>query len=412
MSYPFRREAVLHKASQTRLAGKVIIDIPITWQLIGIFIFLSCVAIATFLSLARYPRVEIVQGVLAPDKGVVPIMPSRSGVIEALAVADDQLVPAGTALLAIRTEEDGAGDISPSGRAATAMHRQDEYLIDQIGIFSRASATQQGQFFRQKTELTSEITQLGLQLELQQTLVEVARKDYERVQEVGKRGFISARDIQSREENLLNRKQGVSQLLQSLASRKAALIEVDRNIKELATQANVQVANLQAQRAQLAQQAASAEGLRSYIMRAPVKGRVTALTARVGQSVTSQSPLMTIVPVDSTMRAELAVPSSAIGFVKVGQEVRLAIDAYPYQKFGILKGKVITVARSTVSATSSDGKVINYYPVSISLSKMTIRAYGKDEQLVPGMTLSARIVTENQSLLRWVFDPIYATGSR
>lgn len=65
------------------------------------------------------------------------------------------------------------------------------------------------------------------------------------------------------------------------------------------------------------------------MLRAPIAGRVTALTARVGQPPSPQSQLMAIAPIGAKLRAELAVPSAAISFVKPGQEVRLTIDAFP-----------------------------------------------------------------------------------
>ena len=34
------------------------------------------------------------------------------------------------------------------------------------------------------------------------------------------------------------------------------------------------------------------------------------------------------------------------------------------------------------------------------------------EELVPGMSLTARIVTENQSLIEWLFEPLFAVRNR
>jgi len=121
---------------------------------------------------------------------------------------------------------------------------------------------------------------------------------------------------------------------------------------------------------------------------------------------------MTIVPNGSTLRAELAIPSSAIGFVKPGQEVRLAIDSFPYQRFGTVKGKVLTVATSAVGQQGANGAVVSVYPVTVMLKQTQITAYGRAEPLISGMTLTARIVTEKQSLLEWLFEPLFAVKRR
>ena len=121
---------------------------------------------------------------------------------------------------------------------------------------------------------------------------------------------------------------------------------------------------------------------------------------------------MTIVPAGAKLRAELAVPSAAIGFVKRGQQVRLAIDAFPYQRFGTVTGKVQTVSASAINAQGPNGTTIAVYPVTVAIEQASIAAYGRTEPLVPGMTLAARIVTEKQSLLQWLFEPFFAVWRR
>jgi membrane fusion protein len=98
--------------------------------------------------------------------------------------------------------------------------------------------------------------------------------------------------------------------------------------------------------------------------------------------------------------------------VKVGQDVRLAVDAFPYQRFGTVRGKVVTVATSSMSAQGEDGRPIVVYPVTVELEQPSVAAYGRREPLVSGMTLTARIVTEKQSLLQWLFEPLFAVQRR
>lgn len=121
---------------------------------------------------------------------------------------------------------------------------------------------------------------------------------------------------------------------------------------------------------------------------------------------------MAIVPTGARLRAELAVPSAAIGFVKPGQEVRLAIDAFPYQRFGTVSGKVETVSASAINAQGPNGATVAVYPVTVALDAAHIQAYGRNEPLVSGMSLTARIVTEKQSLLQWLFEPLFAVRNR
>lgn len=406
----FRSQAV--QRHRNRLSGDVAVAVPISWQNIGFLIFGGVVAGALFLSLAGYSRVEIVSGTITPDAGLSSILPTRAGVIAALAVADHQDVPAGAELATIRAEEDGASFLPPSALVEVAIGRQDASLAAQSDAEQASAQAQAAQLAAQRSGLVAEIAQLRSQVANQQILVSIAQKDLDRARSIADRGFISERDLQVREETLVVRRQGLSQLEQSLDSKRATLVENESTVALILAQARAQTESLAATRAQVAQQSASTAGSRSYVLRAPIAGRVTALTARVGQSVSPQGPLMTIIPSGSKLRAELMVPSSAIGFVKAGQEVRLAIDAFPYQRFGTITGKVETVSASALNAQGPNDSKIAGYLVNVAIDKSSIAAYGRSEPLVSGMTLTARIVTERQSLLEWLFEPLFAVRRR
>lgn len=406
----FRPEAIAKH--HNRLIGEVAIAVPVAWQGIGLLIFFGVAAGVLFLSLASYSRVETVTGTIVPDAGVSSIVSTRAGVIAALAVQEGQSVAAGAELATVRTEEDGAAMFSPAALVEAAIAQQDASLAAQSSAAQASAAAQASQLAAQYSGIASEITHLQSQITTQQSLIASAQKDLDRARTVADRGFISGRDLQIREETLLARQQDLSQLEQSLASKRAALAETERSAAQISAQARIQTASLSATRAEVAQQAASTAGARSYVLRAPVAGRVTALTARVGQPARPQGQLMTIVPAGAKLRAELAVPSAAIGFVKRGQQVRVAIDAFPYQRFGTITGKVQTVSASAVSNQGPDGATIAVYPVTVAIDQASVVAYGRTEPLVSGMTVTARIVTEKQSLLEWLFEPLFAVRRR
>ncbi|TXI80787.1 MAG: HlyD family efflux transporter periplasmic adaptor subunit, partial [Cupriavidus sp.] len=321
-------------------------------------------------------------------------------------------VTAGAELAAIRAEEDSASGVSAAARLEEAISRQDASLVAQTAASQAAANAQVSQLTAQRAGLKAELGQIQAQIVLQQGLVASATRDVERARTLSGQGYMSPRELQNREEGLLTRQQVLAQLEQTQATRKSSLDEAERAAAQVAAQARAQMAGLAASRAEVAQMAANADGSRAYVLRAPVSGRVTAITGRVGAPVGPQTSLMTIVPEGSRLRAELLVPSSAIGFTKAGQDVRLAIDAFPYQRYGTLPGRVLTVAESPVSKQDPAGAVISVYPVRVTLRDEYINAFGRREALVPGMTLTARIVTEKQSLLEWLFEPLFAVKRR
>lgn len=406
----FRQEAIAQRAD--RLSGDVAIAVPIGWQFIGYLIFGGLAIAIIFLSLASYARVETVTGVIIPDKGVASIVPTRNGIITEIEVDEGQAVKAGTVLAVIRSEEDQQEGSSAAAVIENEIARQDASLAMQVSMASRATEAQQNQIAAQRVGLQGEIAQLQSQIVLQQNLVASAKRDYDSAVAIADRGFISMRDLQAREDTLVARQQQLLQLQQNLGNRQSAIAEAEGSAARIAAENSSQSALIAANRAQVAQQAASTKGTRSFAMRAPVNGRVTALTAKVGQPVSSQSPLMTIVPAGAKLRAELAVASAAIGFVRTGQDVRLAIDAFPYQRFGTVPGKVLSVAKSASAGQDANGRVLPTYLVVVELAETSVTGFGRKQPLVSGMTLTARIVTEKQSLLEWLFEPLFAVRRR
>lgn len=406
----FRPEVMSHRSQ--RLSGEVSIAVPVSWQSVGYLIFGGVAATLTFLSVASYSRVVTVKGEITTDKGVLAIFPSRNGVVAALSAKNGIVVAAGANLAVIRAEEDRVDGASTGARIEAAVRAQDASLAMQglaIGAAAKASIQQ---LQLQQSGLAAEIAQLGSQISLQETLIASAQKSFDRALLVAERGFVSQRDVDLREETLLSRKQALSQLRQALAGKQSALAEAGRNIAQRIAGTAEQQAGLAANRAAVSQLAATTEGARSYVLRAPIAGRIAALVAHPGQTVTAQDPMMTIVPAASVLRAELKVPSSAISFLKPRQTVTLAIDAFPYQRFGTVKGRVLTVSTSPISSRESDGSAISVYPISVALDRSTVSAFDRNEPLLVGMTLTARIVTEKQSLIEWLFEPLLAVQRR
>ena len=222
---------------QNSLVGEVSIALPITWQSIGFLIFGGVALSVLFLSLASYSRVETVTGIITPDTGVSNIVPTRAGIISSLAVRDGQNVLAGAALATIRAEEDGAAAQSPAALVQSAIDRQDASLAAQSDAALAAAQAQGAQLAAQRSGLVAEIVQLQSQITTQQALIASAQKDLNRARSIADRGFISGRDLQVREETLLARQQGLSQIEQSLAAKRSALAENERSKGQIMAQA-------------------------------------------------------------------------------------------------------------------------------------------------------------------------------
>jgi membrane fusion protein len=151
-----------------------------------------------------------------------------------------------------------------------------------------------------------------------------------------------------------------------------------------------------------------------YLVRAPTRGRVASTAARPGESVVEGQTLMTILPADSPLQAELYVTGSAIASVNLGQPVRLRYAAYPYMKYGQQSGRVASISRAPLSgqeltrdfgiaadAQSADA----YYRVVVRLDGQQVGRAGSRRPLLPGMLVQAELMGRKRRLVDWIFSP-------
>ena len=74
----FRPEAVAAQSQQW--LGRVQLVRPLALDVVTIGVVVAALALVAFLSLAQYTRKVAVPGVLAPDRGLIRVVPTASGV--------------------------------------------------------------------------------------------------------------------------------------------------------------------------------------------------------------------------------------------------------------------------------------------------------------------------------------------
>ena len=143
-------------------------------------------------------------------------------------------------------------------------------------------------------------------------------------------------------------------------------------------------------------------------MASPVEGVVQQLAMHtIGGVVTPAQALMVIVPAESRLEIEAMVSNRDIGFVEVGQDAAIKVDAFNFTRYGLLQGKVLSVSPDAIShdkpqdkptdkpqgaeASSSEPKGQELtYAARVSLDRTRMRVEGKSVNLSPGMAVHRR----------------------
>ena len=193
-----------------------------------------------------------------------------------------------------------------------------------------------------------------------------------------------------------------------------SIAQILQALHELPGQQQAVSATLQSGLAALEQERLQTQAQGSLAVDAPVDGVIATQLVKPGQAVQVGQPMLSLLPGEGNLEAELFVPSRAIGFIAPGDHVLLRYQAYPYQKFGHQKGKVARISRSALGASELGNSHITepYYRVTVTLDQQVVLAYGDKEALKPGMLLDADILGERRRLIEWVFEPIYSIKGR
>jgi hemolysin D len=147
----------------------------------------------------------------------------------------------------------------------------------------------------------------------------------------------------------------------------------------------------------------AAEHGRLLKLTAPVDGTVQQLTLHtLGGVVAAAQPLMQIVPKQDVVEVEAYLENKDIGFVRVGQEAAVKVDAFEYTKYGTVPGRLTHVSRDAIQ----DEKRGLIYAVTVTLDKASLPVDGRDMVLSAGMAVNVEIKTGERRIIEYVLSPL------
>ncbi len=403
----FRPEAI--DAQRYRPWGQVVLLQPLPARLLFQAIVLAVALIAIFLFQADYARKETVPGYLAPSAGVVRVFAPRAGTIKAVEVAEGQKVTAGQPLFTVVVDQTTADGANVDEAVLDALTGQKALLAERIATQETLAAFERERLNLQLAGIEAEIGQLEAQIEAQQERVTLLGDRAASFEQLRARGVLSKADQEVRREAYLQQKQYLGSLRQALVARRSDLAATRGTLSQLPTVTAQKIQLLRNDLLETGQQIAEIEGRRGYVVRAPAAGRVSTLQAAAGRLADPRQPQLSILPNDGALQAELFVPTRAAGFVRPGQEVRILYDAFPYQRFGTYRGRIVTISRSMLLESDISAPVAlrePAYKVIVALDRQDIAADGRPTPLQVDMLLKADIVLEKRRLIIWLLDPL------
>ncbi|UKO97458.1 HlyD family efflux transporter periplasmic adaptor subunit [Nostoc sp. UHCC 0870] len=185
-------------------------------------------------------------------------------------------------------------------------------------------------------------------------------------------------------------------------SGKLAVLRSQEQLKDLQTQ----IAAVRSEIAQTQSQMTAIKlQLQQRIVRSPIDGVIFELpVTKPGVVVQSGQRIAQIAPKNTDFVLKAQIPSQDSGFVKLGMPVKIKFDAYPFQEYGIVPGKVTWISPDSKINTSAEGS-IGIYDLEITLDQQYVQSGNKRIPLTAGQTANAEVVIRQRRIIDFVLDP-------
>lgn len=277
------------------------------------------------------------------------------------------------------------GELQPSFQQFTSSWQQfNDYLVN-------------GYYYKRKQILFSDFVYLQKMhkaLERQKTLTE---QDLQLTQESVDANYtlydskvISKQDLRDQKSKLVNKQISLPQLESSLLSNENFQSEKQKEINEL--EHNISQQKIIFQQALQTLKSLTDEWEKRFIITAATKGKIVfIIPLQENQYMQAGKTIGYVNPVSSKYYAQVTLPQNNFGKINVGQKVQLRFEAYPYQEFGVVEGRLKYISK----VPSDSGFLCN-----IELQNGLITNYKKQIQYRSGLKSQALVITKDSRLMQ------------
>jgi hemolysin D len=404
--------------------------------------------VAALLVWAIFGRLDIVavaDGKLVPSSYLKIVQAAEQGIVKEILVKEGEKVAAGHVLIrmdSVLTDADVSSVQSEYDNRRLALRRIDAQLAgvpfarergDAGEFYGRVSAQytanvrayegalSQERSVRQKAQHDLAAAQ-ATKTKLEQVLPHYIEQEraFEKLSRDGFAGRIMYTDKQRER---IEKEQDLRAQEFIIASNRELIAQSEQKIAQITADYQRQLQNERVETAAQLERATHelaklAHRHRLLELRAPQAGIVKDLATHTAGTVAAPGTvLLTLVPENDTLVAEVWVSNQDVGFVRAGQAAQLKLAAFQFQKYGLVRGKVIHVNADATDAASpntrsdaltgrdrSTGALA--FRALVELASQELLAEGQRYALQPGMQVTGEIHLGTRSIAEYLLSPV------
>src|SRR5438874_3965538 len=355
------------------------------WILVGAFLFALFIAIVV-----RLPETVHCPFILIPATGADPIQSPRQAIISRVAVEEGQPVKAGEDLFILRSDE------------IRGWGTQFQTLTEDLRNKEESLIQYETAYVSQLEIKKAEIEQAKSEVKFRENHAATSRDLVTRMEKVSKLGGESEIDLIKSKLDLAGSEKDLS-----VAQRTLQQVNLDRQRMETehARQLREQRADIEKLKMRIGALKADLENTQQNLLtlRSPYEGVIISMDQRtVGSFVQQGQVLCQLARKESKPRACMTLNEAGLPKLAIAQRVRYFFEAFPYQRYGAVTGKLDRISPSAV--TTTDG---THFVALGSLDRYEIYpGAGQVLALRAGMRGQVNIIVGGRKLIEYAFEPI------
>jgi len=391
----------------------------------GSFLIFACILIllAAGTWFIRYPDVIQATAYLTADNAPKEIVIRQDGRLVRLFVRNDQRLSKGQPVGWIESTADHKEVLTLSNLLSTASGLLAGDQLERVSVMFRkdfrnlgelqtsyqvfVTALQQfddylaaGYYFKRKQMLESDLEYLKKMHESLENQRDLAGRDLRLSREADEadstlvsQKVISMQDLRDQQSKTVAKQSSIQQVSASLLANEVSQVDKQKDIAEIEHSITLQKSIFEQALQTLKSQVD--DWIRKYIIVAPTAGKIVFIVPlQENQFLQNGKTIGYINPTDSRYYAQMTLQQFNFGKIYTGQAVQLRVNAYPYQEFGFIPGKLTYI--STIPADSG-------FLATVELPRGLVTNYNRTIQYRSGLKLEAFVVTRDQRLLQRFF---------
>jgi membrane fusion protein len=402
----YREEALAHQ--RERAWGELIVLTPGFARAMLWLLCLLAIVFVVFLSQAEYTRKARAFAVLSYAIDPTTIAATDAGMLANVLVKEGDRVKRGQVLATISTERTVNGEATFATSATDANARKSAIAREKRELESQLNA-QSAQLVQRVKAIEDERAALKREIAAQEDRVTQLQSQVDRFRELAKSKFVSDLQVQTKQDERAEQVVKLETLKRSDATLARDLAQARSELPLLQSTTRSKLATIDRDAAQLVQTSREDASRRAYDIAAAADAVVERVIANAGQTLVAGAPILKLQSGSVELQTDLFVPTRSAGFLQTGQIVRLAIDAFPFERYGHIEATIVEIGRVVLLPGEAGAPAQLREPafrVRAKLNVQEVAAYGQRYPLRSGLTAQADIALDRRPLYRWVIEPV------